>query len=643
MFYFIYRYPCEVRVRSVPLQPCRRHGKKKKEDDSDATQTKKEAPASPRGSAHSPRSSHGSPRAQTPIAQQTPLVDMATMLENYPDPQLQSSQVSSTVLDSPTMYPPWNYENTLINNQNQYVNQYNNQNQLYQTNQNWLDVQKQQNIYLNTWTDYTGALYKDGVKQVPDSTTFTPNSNVEDRGNHVDVSDSRIEEKNDVSHRNSENNTPNPITCHQNNKNQTWISANDTNSSAHIPENYNTAINHNSQAIQYPKQTGKKTPTGTPERSWEQSSPVPQTEVSPFKVPKARPPSRTQHSIPEANVQQTFLKPYIPEQKNNQSTDVTDPPRRLPEHNPEMSYVNNHLKQMENMHSANWPDPLKNSMCDYRPPVNPNYLNQNYANPGFSNISPTLPSYPYNPYNPDYNYNQYYNDKIKQEEYFRSPACYDRYRYQNYPNWCQNTPQNWCQNPPNWCIYPPPAPPPTFNIPPVAPEQPKSEPIGVVTDFVDNIECFKDSQMGGVAIALGHGSVLFECAKHEMHATTALKKPNRLSPTRISLVFYQHRNLNKPKHGLEEWEEKMRLRKLGITTSTSSSSNPHSLNGSSAEDKEKKKEKEIELVALKAANGKSGKQIMLRAPTLTTVSWTTLFPMHPCMITGPYQDGGAVG
>lgn len=98
----------------------------------------------------------------------------------------------------------------------------------------------------------------------------------------------------------------------------------------------------------------------------------------------------------------------------------------------------------------------------------------------------------------------------------------------------------------------------------IEPPPKQVEALGEVAEINENKECFNDKQMGGVAVALPHGSIVIECAKLEMHSTTALKRPNRLNPNRISLIFYQHRNLNRPKHGTLEWAEKMRLKKLGL-------------------------------------------------------------------------------
>jgi hypothetical protein len=71
-------------VRAVPLQPCRRHGKKRKEDEPDAVIGRKD----PATLHRSPCSVGAMDHRGTPMS-----LDMASMLEGMEAAQLQSSQV----------------------------------------------------------------------------------------------------------------------------------------------------------------------------------------------------------------------------------------------------------------------------------------------------------------------------------------------------------------------------------------------------------------------------------------------------------------------------------------------------------------------------------------------------------------------
>lgn len=749
-FIYNYRYPMEVRVRSVPLQPCRRHGKKRKDDENTesnntSTNTPQQSPNNQKKSQcatptpktpqpneirnnASPRSqSSASPRASTPAMNlqvntgftNTPhynsafvnpnvhnsslmnpnlanpaLLDMATMIDNFTDAQLQSNQISSTVLDSPynpydqsyslhnqnAMYNPHNVAPVLDNNcQNQNPNQLpsftpnlQKRDQCNPQNINQVNAAPQQ------WPEFDNSeMFSNVVKEDPDSTTanlnaahnFSPDSNrSESNSENISRSNTESEKLNalgDLTPKLPEFDMPSsPRLSEISQKTQRTPES-------PVPSQELKSPNHDSVNSDVRRSVWRSPDT----KSWDPMKPrdqVTENENALFRVPKARPPSRSQYVNPSDGMENsTFLKPYPPSERfyhnqgyENRSLQENRMNALPPTSQQQMNYTINH-EDSQNI-TTNKPAP-EFTGNNFQPINQTTYSNQvpvqGYGNyPTMTNAYSFTPN-PYGHFNPyensynDYNSIAYYNaEKYKREELIRNSHCYNSYGYQYNPNFAanfyQNPNPNWCQSSPNWCLYPPP-----FSIP-YPPEPPKAEPIGEVTGINDNLECFKDSQMGGVAIALGHGSVLFECAKHEMHSTTAVKSPNRVNPTRISLVFYQHRNLNRPKHGLEEWEEKMRLKKLGLSPSTpgtpgasSNTASPASTPGleqrQTPAEKWKSNENAIpggysSLAALVEATNaaRRSRQIMLRTDTQTTMSWTTLFPMHPCTVTGPYQESG---
>ncbi|KAM6930557.1 methylcytosine dioxygenase TET3 isoform 1-T1 [Xenentodon cancila] len=156
----------------------------------------------------------------------------------------------------------------------------------------------------------------------------------------------------------------------------------------------------------------------------------------------------------------------------------------------------------------------------------------------------------------------------------------------------------------------------------------------------DSEHNFLDPTIGGVAVAPAHGSVLIECARRELHATTPLKKPDRSHPTRISLVFYQHKNLNQPMHGLALWEAKMKL----LAERALQRQQEAALLGLSQEDIKtlgKKRKWGATVAGASPGPGQSMDKkegpVTRLAPTFYTTSMVTVSPYAFTGLTGPYS------
>ncbi|GAA6089495.1 methylcytosine dioxygenase TET3 isoform X1 [Tachysurus ichikawai] len=153
----------------------------------------------------------------------------------------------------------------------------------------------------------------------------------------------------------------------------------------------------------------------------------------------------------------------------------------------------------------------------------------------------------------------------------------------------------------------------------------------------DSEHNFLDPNIGGVAVAPAHGSILIECARRELHATTPLKKPDRSHPTRISLVFYQHKNLNQPCHGLALWEAKMKL----LAERARQRQQEAALLGLSQEDIKaytKKRKWADGLLSSTSEPTKDKREVVTRlAPTLHTTNTVTASPYAFTRVTGPYS------
>jgi hypothetical protein len=595
-----HRYSTEVRVRSTPLQPCRRHGKKRNGKDPQVEEQMQEPPQPPptpippppppiiqkeKPKSRSRRSNNA--RSQTPVNKnQSPI-----------PPQIAQNPQAPSI---PNPTPPGPGQN----NQSAFTAPAQNQNQL------------QPQTQLPPQTDGTvQAQQQNQQNQAP------PQAQQQANGNNTSLLD--------------------------------MASMIDNFTDAQLQSNQISSTVLDSP-YSYDYQTGQYIDNRQFHYQWQQDYNKMRNEEIPDTTtrPGSSNSSTNSNSAFSPNIQQQQQSVFDANGVNVKGVAATD------------EYSKSQQQQYHQLETA------------FVKPKAPEYNPQGYGNYPPPPHQP-VPQHPYNnqlyspystPYDP-YGYNSY-----------------NSYSTQNYPSYNMNYGQPPPQTPPNWGLYPqsspmgptatpvvPPHYPPNFQHPNAPPPQltnspqimkQHSEQLGEVTEINDNLECFQDKQMGGVAVALNHGSVIIECAKLEMHSTTALKKPNRLNPNRISLIFYQHRNLNRSKHGTQEWAEKMRLKKLGIVPDPDPElkellideemkqefleedemiekipvapvikKDRRSRKDKSNNNMHHNEDKTLVSSTLSPKNGRNGGENTSnrrghKASPLTTTSWTSLFPMH---------------